>query len=228
MARRPPARALSGAGLGAAAPLDLRICGVCGERNPPALAEGDPPRLRCAPCGSERAFVRSTLFCLTGASGAGKSTVAATVGAELADRIVTLEQDVLWSPESADMPGGMVGFRARWLRLAAMIAQHGRPVLLCGTVVPAELEPLPERCLFGEIRYLALTAPPAVLRARLRARPAWRGWDEARIAEMIDFADRLRREGPSWEPALTLVDTSDRSVDEVAELVRAWVLAAMR
>ncbi|MEZ5263494.1 MAG: hypothetical protein R2755_17400 [Acidimicrobiales bacterium] len=172
--------------------------------------------------------MRSTLFCLTGPSGAGKSTVAATVGAELADRIVTLEQDVLWSPELADMPDGMVGFRARWLRLAAMIAQHGRPVLLCGTVVPAELEPLPERCLFGEIRYLALTAPSAVLRARLRARPAWRGWDEARIAEMIDFADRLQREGPSWEPALTMVDTSDRSADEVAELVRAWVLAAMR
>lgn len=211
----------------AAAPLDLRICGACGERNAPSLAGEVPPRLRCPVCGAARAFVASTLFCLTGASGTGKSTVAAAVASALADRVVTLEQDVLWSPELADLPDGMAGFRARWLRLAAMIAQHGRPILLCGTVVPAELEPLPERCLFREIRYLALTAPPAVLRSRLRARPAWRGWDEARIAEMLEFAERLEGEGSSQTPPLTLVDTSHRSVDEVAAIVRAWVHAGL-
>src|SRR5690606_4011091 len=131
---------------------------------------------------------RLPLLCLTGPSGTGKSTVAALVGRSLADVVVTLEQDVLWWPELAHTAGGVRRFRASWLRLAAMAAQSGRPVLLCGTVLPAELEDLPERVLFSDIAYLALVCRPDVLADRLRTRPPWRGWDEGRIAEMLEYA----------------------------------------
>ena len=51
---------------------------------------------------------------------------------------------------------GHPAFRSVWLRMAAMIHQSGRPVVLCGTVVPPEFEDLPERVFFSDIHYLAL------------------------------------------------------------------------
>ncbi|MCC6436501.1 MAG: AAA family ATPase [Acidimicrobiales bacterium] len=207
--------------------LDLRVCPACGERAAPHLVSEDPPRLGCQFCGAERSVVRGPLFCLTGSSGVGKSTVASLVGRRLAGVVTTLEQDVLWHPRLADIPNGTAWFRATWLRLAAMVAQHGPPVLLCGTVVPAELEAQPERCLFSGIHYLALTAPAEVLAARLRARPAWRGWDEARIAEMLGFAAELERDAARLHPPVRLLDTTGREAPELAADVAAWVLAAL-
>jgi hypothetical protein len=154
----------------------------------------------------------------------GKSTVARSVGTALERHVVTLEQDVLWTPELAERPGGIGWFRATWLRLAAMIGQSGRPVLLCGTVVPAELEPLPERVLFDRVDYLALLVDPDVLVGRLRARPAWRGWDEERIAEMVDFAEWLRRAASTMEPPVEVLDTSGLGPVDIAAYVQAWVL----
>jgi hypothetical protein len=56
-----------------------------------------------------------------------------------------------------------------------------------------------------------------VLAERLRARPAWRGWDEQRITEHQRFAASLRsRIDPTF-------DTSTRSVEEVADQVARWV-----
>ena len=100
-----------------------------------------------------------------------------------------------------------------------MIGQSGRPVLLCGTVVPAELEPLPERVLFRRIDYLALLVEAEVLAARLRARPAWRGWDEERIVEMVEFAERLRRTASTMEPPVEVLETT--GLDAAATAWRA-------
>jgi hypothetical protein len=149
--------------------------------------------------------------------------VAGAVGPALADVVVTLEQDVLWQPELADRPGGTEQFRATWLRMAAMIGQNGRPVLLCGTVVPAELESLPERVFFQRIHYLALVVDTDLLAGRLRGRPAWRGWDVDRITEMTAFATTLREAAATMMPAVDLLDTSDMSVAEAAEHVTRWV-----
>lgn len=189
----------------------------------PQLVSDEPARLGCASCGASRCVARLPLFCLTGPSGVGKSTVAAAVGPLLSDAVVTLEQDVLWEPYLAAQPEGTRRFRATWLRMAAMIGQSGRPVLLCGTVVPAELEPLPERVLFRDVHYLALTAGRARLVARLRTRPAWRGWDEPRIAEMVAFAADLQHDAAAMEPPVALLDTEGRTVQELAGEVARWV-----
>jgi hypothetical protein len=140
----------------------------------------------------------------------------------LSDRVVVLEQDVLWLPELSDPTNEHRLFRSTWLRLAAMIGQSGRPVLLCGTVVPPELEPLPERALFSAVHYLALTCRPDVLAQRLRARPAWREWDEPRIAEMLDYAEWLATSAATLSPPVALLDTTDSSVDATAREVCGW------
>ncbi len=179
-------------------------------------------------CERERTWQRRPLFCLTGPSGVGKSTVAQLVGPMVAHWVVTLEQDVLWEPELADPPGGTAEFRARWLRLAAMIGQHGRPVLLCGTVVPAELEPLPERVLFDRVHYLALITDPERLADRLRARPAWRGWDEHRIAETVAFARDLRETAASSCPPVEVLDTTGSPPPAIAAAVLRWLEQRLR
>ena len=141
----------------------------------------------------------------------------------LAEVAVVVEQDVLWSAGLQDPADDFADFRRIWLRMAGMIHQSGRPVVLVGTVVPEQFERRPERAFVGEIHYLALVADAEVLRSRLRARPAWRGWDEPRIAETVDFNEWLRHEGPTLDPPVELLDTTTLELVETARRVIEWV-----
>jgi len=210
--------------------LDLKICPACGDRGDHGVAELPSPVLVCRRCGNRWPFVRLPLFALTGPSGAGKSTVGPLLARRLGDRVVVLEQDVLWTAglrEPEDDGYGQPRFRSTWLRMAAMIHQSGRPVVLCGTVVPAELESLPERALFTEIHYLAYIADDEVLAERLRRRPAWREWSEPRIDEMIEFADRLRAQAATMRPPVRLFDTTDAPLDAAVDAACRWILARL-
>ncbi|HEX2298045.1 MAG TPA: AAA family ATPase [Pseudonocardiaceae bacterium] len=197
------------------------ICVRCGGLVILPAAPDGP--VSCGECGHRQVFVRQPLFCLTGPSGSGKSTLARELLPRLSTRFVVLEQDVLWLPELSDPTDDHRVFRSTWLRLAAMIGQNGRPVLLCGMVVPPELEPLPERALFSAVHYLALTCQPAVLAQRLRARPAWREWDEPRIAEMLDYAGWLAAEASTLSPPVTLLDTTHHTVETTVAEVCSWL-----
>ena len=198
------------------------ICAACGERaDVPRVQE--PGLLVCAACGHGEPFARLPLFCLTGPSGTGKSTVARLLTPRVADRVVVLEQDLLWQAGLDDPTDEHRVFRSTWLRLAAAIGQSGRPVLLCGTVVPPELEPLPERALFTRIHYLALTCEAGVLVGRLRARPAWRRWDESRIAEMLDYAAWLGTTASRLLPPVDLLDTTAVPPATTAEQIDVWL-----
>ncbi|MCY9785791.1 AAA family ATPase [Nocardiopsis sp. EMB25] len=199
------------------------ICTRCGEWNETPDTSAGASVLRCVACGLTRPFARLPLYCVSGPSGTGKSTIAGLLLERLRDRFVVLEQDLLWVGGLRDPAGHHRLFRSTWLRTAAMVQQNGRPVVLCGTVVPPELEPLPERALFSDIHYLALTCDPDVLAERLRARPAWREWDEERIAETLDYAAWVAGEGPRLDPPLTLVDTTGTGPERTAETVVRWV-----
>ncbi|OZM70203.1 nucleoside kinase [Amycolatopsis antarctica] len=186
--------------------------------------------MACARCAHRWPFRRLPLFALTGPSGAGKSTVGPALAARLGDRVVVLEQDVLWTAglrEPEDDGYGQPRFRSTWLRMAAMIQQSGRPVVLCGTVVPPEFEPLPERELFSDIHYLAYLAQDEVLAARLRARPAWRQWSEPRIAETLAFARWLRADAASMCPPVTVFDTTRATLDAAVDAACEWITARL-
>ena len=203
--------------------MDLNVCPACGGWSDDFVVAADEPLLVCPACGHRRRFVRLPLLALTGASGAGKSAVA-TILAGTLQQCVVLEQDLLWLPDQLDPADEHRQFRRLWLRLVAALHQNGRPVLLCGTVVPGQLEACPERRLVGEIHYLALVCDDAELEARLRARPAWRAWTDEKVAQMLAFNQWVKRKATTTTPPMQLLDTTGRSVKDSSAGVRAWVL----
>jgi broad-specificity NMP kinase len=199
------------------------ICAGCGRwtNEPRVETAGAGTVLVCVACGHREPYRRLPLFAVTGPSGTGKSTVGRLLVDRLADACVVVEQDLLWVGALRDPEGDSTAFRETWLRLAASLGQSGRPVVLCGTVAPPQFERLPERVLFDEIHYLALVCDHDVLRARLRARPAWRGWDEPRIEEMLDFAEWIAT--AHTDPPMTRLDTTTATVAETAAVIESWV-----
>jgi hypothetical protein len=206
-------------------------CPACGAWEPEKRIEPSDDEwaiARCASCGEGQRFRRLPLFAITGPSGAGKTTVMHRLLHALPECVV-VESDVLWGAVPADASDDYGGYLNVWLRLVKTIAQAGKPVLLCGTMLPDQLESLPERRYIGPIHYLALTCDPDVLRARLEARPAWRAsGSEAFVGRMLAFNAWLRDNAVSTTPPLTLHDTSHEPPDLTAEAVRRWVSARLR
>jgi hypothetical protein len=128
------------------------------------------------------------LFVVTGASGAGKTTITgplrrALPGCDVFDTDIILQVAAL----------GWDTWRNTWLRLAHAIALNGRVTVLCGSLLPSQLETLPARKLIGPIRFCTLDCPDTVLAGRLGRRPSWRGTSTAdAIARHQRFAAWLR------------------------------------
>lgn len=97
-------------------------------------------------------------------------------------------------------------------------ALNGRVMVLCGSLLPDQLDAVPARKLLGPIHFCDLDCPDDVLAARLCARPSWRhSSSETVIAEHQRFAAWLRTH---IQPCY---DTSALTPDETAAQIAAWI-----
>ncbi len=176
----------------------------------------------CAACGAGQRLRRLPLFVVTGASGAGK-TDACRLLTHTLPACVVLESDILWGAIDTSGDDRFERYWDAWLRLIVNIHQAGKPVVLCGTAVPSLLDSRPAQAYLAGTHYLALTCDDMELERRLRARPVWRGCDDAFIAGQVTFNQWFRSGIDLDQPPITLLDTTRITVEESAEVVRCWV-----
>jgi predicted ABC-type ATPase len=172
----------------------------------------------CPQCGRlDDAATRRPLFIVTGASGSGKTALLAPLTRRLRGRCVTFDIDWLLDAAgklSGNQPVHWPALRDAWLAVAHGVAQSGMPTVLLGPLIPEHLEALPARRWIAEVRFIALDCPDDLRRARLSARPSWRGRD---VDEQVEFGRWLRR------TIAERVDTSIGTPEDTAAAIAAWV-----
>lgn len=200
----------------------FNVCPNCGEYRADKIIVPDGAFAVCPVCGFQHKFVYLPLFVLTGASGAGKTTTGLALAAKAKDFVV-MESDILWRDEFNQPATDYRNYRETWLRVCKNISQAGKPVILCGTAVPAQFERCVERRYFSRIHYLALICEDEALASRLRSRPRWRGsHKDEYIKEHIAFNGWLKSKAQRTEPPMGLLDTSAMTEEECAAEVERW------
>ncbi len=206
----------------------FNVCWQCGayRADKTIITESeDAAAALCPECGHVHPFRRLPLLLISGASGAGKSTVCQLLLGRMSDAIL-LDSDILWRPEFDTPEDNYRAFFETWLRMAKNISQAGRPVALfgAGMGVPANLEPCVERRYLGALHFLALTCDDDALAQRLRQRPAWRqSHSDEYIARHVQFNHWLKSQAQQPASPMELIDTTDQSPEETARLVAGWV-----
>lgn len=201
----------------------FNVCTACGQYSDEKAIDPQGPFAICPFCGHQHRFVQLPLFVLTGASGAGKTTIGLALAQSFRE-CVTMESDILWGIVPATAGDDYRTYRNTWLRVATNIGQAGRPVVLAGTALPAQFEDCPERRCFTRIHYLAIVCDDSALAQRLRDRPAWRDSGiSAFVADMLRFNRYLRAHAGATTPPMTLLDTTVSSVEESAAATIAWI-----
>lgn len=202
----------------------FNVCHKCGLYHADKLIDPSGPYAVCLECGHKHPFRQLPLLMVSGASGAGKSSVCQCLLGKL-DNVILLDSDILWRPEFNKPETKYRDFFETWLRMAKNISQSGRPAVLfgAGIGVPENIEPCVERRYFSEVHYLALVCDDEVLEQRLKARPAWRGTGEqSYIDDHLQFNRWFKEQGKSNAP-IFLLDTTDVRLETTIEQVKTWI-----
>ncbi len=196
------------------------VCPNCGA-NALTLAEGCPNSTCCTECGQTTPANILPLFVVTGASGSGKTTVIPELRCRLPECVV-FDKDLLWGRAAGEH------FTNNWLRIAYSIAQGGRHTIICGTIMPWDIDACPDLGLVGTVHFLNLHCRDEIREQRLRERPPWRQSSPEFINEHKQFARWLVNNASlKYDPPMPTVDTSTTPVAEVASAIAQWVLTIL-
>jgi broad-specificity NMP kinase len=156
---------------------------------------------------------KAPLFVVTGSSGTGKTTICSLVRNLLPDFDV-FDMDII---QNVDWQIA----KANWLRIAYSISLSGRGTILCGTMIPENIESADHKDKFDNILYINLHCDDQTREQRLMTR----GWDESSIEEYKNFAGwLLQNADKAFKPAMPTIDTTNTHPDEVAKQIKEWVL----
>lgn len=155
------------------------------------------------------------LFIVTGASGVGKTTVIKELRGLLPDADI-FDIDSIHPFVGEDWNK----IQNIWLRVARNIAESGRISIICGTMMPWDVEKCEDYQYFKKIYYLNLHCDDETRELRLRAR----NWPEDMIQEHKSFAKwLLENADKAYTPPMPTVETSKTGVNEVALQISEWV-----
>jgi adenylate kinase len=202
----------------------MNVCFQCGLYHADKIIDPSGPFAICPECGFKHRFVQLPLFIVSGASGAGKSTVCHNLLGKLT-HVVLLDSDILWRPEFNTPDNNYRDYFETWLRMCKNISQSGQPVVLfgAGVGVPENIEPRIERRYFSAVEYLALVCNDDILADRLKQRPAWRGTQAPAYIEEHQRFNQWFKTRSATEPFITLVDTTEMTAETAAMNVTAWI-----
>lgn len=201
----------------------MNVCHQCGIYRADKLIEPSGPFAICPECGYKHPFRQLPLLIVSGASGAGKTTVCQHLSGKVTQAVL-LDSDILWRPEFNTPDTNYRVFFETWLRVCKNISQSGRPVVLfgAGMGVPRNIENCIERRYFSKVHYLALVCSAEALSQRLGQRPEWRGTHEPTyIEEHIRFNSWFK--AYNGQPVIKLVDTTNAVLEETAQQVASWI-----
>lgn len=156
------------------------------------------------------------LFIVTGASGSGKTYVIKEL------RRLMPDFDIFDPDNLVEFIGNdWEKMRNIWLRVARNIAQSGRMTIICGTMMPWDIEKCADYPFFKHVYYLNLHCDEETREKRLRER----NWSEEEIQNHKNFAKRLLEIADEvYNPPMPTIDTTDTDVTEVASQIKEWVL----
>ncbi len=205
----------------------FNVCPQCGQYSDEKVIDPQGPFAVCPFCHHAHRFVQLPLFVVTGASGAGKTTIGLNL-ARTFDRCVTMDSDMLWGAVPWSRGDDHRGYHNTWLRVAKNIGQAGRPVVLLATSLPEHFEQCPERRYFARIHYLGVICDDGILAERLHSRPRWRGSDApVVVADMLHFNRYLKAHASAVAPPLSLLDTTALTVQESTRATIDWIGARL-
>ncbi len=140
-----------------------------------------------------------------------------------------MESDILWQDVFNKPEEDFKTYRNLWLRVAKNISQSDRPVALIGSSTPGQFEKCAESRYFSKIHYLALVCSEAALVKRLKARPSWRNsGSEEVLKKMVNFNQWLIENATVTRPSMSLLDTSNQSIDETVAETKSWIERSLR
>lgn len=156
------------------------------------------------------------LFIVTGASGSGKTYVIKELR-KLMPNFDIFDPDSIVEFIGHDWEKN----REIWLRVARNIAESGRITVICGTMMPWDVEKCADYSFFKHVYYLNLHCDEKTRETRLRER----NWSEEDIQHHKDFAKRLIEiADEAYHPPMPTVDTTETNVSQVASQIKKWIL----
>ncbi|WP_253300724.1 AAA family ATPase [Paenibacillus lautus] len=155
------------------------------------------------------------LFIVTGASGSGKTYVIKEL------RRLMPDFDIFDPDNLIEFIGhDWEMMRNIWLRVARNIAENGRMTIICGTMMPWDIEKCADFPFFKHVYYLNLHCDEETREKRLRER----NWAEEEIQNHKNFAKRLLEIADEvYNPPMPTIDTTVTDVTEVASRIKEWV-----
>lgn len=160
------------------------------------------------------------LFILTGASGTGKTTMIHELRRLMPDYVIFDNVDIKPFLRSDQARTNKPQLHNIWLRVARSIADNGRRTIICGRMLPQDIEQCEDYSYFSQVYYLILHCDDRTRELRLRAR---KGMTADKIQSNKSLAQWHIENANKSKPPMPIIDTSKSTVTKGAEQIKEWI-----